>query len=134
MQLNPDLIRDILLKAELGSYSILGSDDGWFDDDEKNYQKPKELSSYSDKEIEYHVNYLKEIELLITKVNYGKLIDILDLTVKGHDFVSNIKNDENWNKIKEISDNIGSSSVETLIKISDKLISELIDNQFIQHQ
>lgn len=134
MQLSPDLIRDILLKAELGSYSILGSDDGWFDDDEKNYQKPKELSSYSDKEIEYHVNYLKEIELLITKVNYGKLIDILDLTVKGHDFVSNIKNDENWNKIKEISDNIGSSSVETLIKISDKLISELIDNQFIQHQ
>lgn len=127
MQLNPDLIRDILLKAELGSYSILGSADGWFDDDGKNYQKPKELSSYSDKEIEYHVNYLNEIELLITKVNYGKLIDILDLTVKGHDFVSNIKNDENWNKIKEISDNIGSSSVETLIKISDKLISELID-------
>jgi hypothetical protein len=134
MQINPDLIRDILLKAELGSYSILGSADGWFDDDGKNYQKPKELSSYSDKEIEYHVNYLNEIELLITKVNYGKLIDILDLTVKGHDFVSNIKNDENWNKIKEISDNIGSSSVETLIKISDKLISELIDKQFIQHQ
>ena len=134
MQINPDLIRDILLKAELGSYSILGSADGWVDDDGKNDQKPKELSSYSDKEIEYHVNYLNEIELLITKVNYGKLIDILDLTVKGHDFVSNIKNDENWNKIKEISDNIGSSSVETLIKISDKLISELIDKQFIQHQ
>ena len=71
---------------------------------------------------------------MITKADYGKLIDILDLTVKGHNFVSNIKNDENWNKIKEISDNIGSSSVETLIKISDKLISELIDNQFIQHQ
>ena len=124
MRLNPDLIRDILLKAELESYSILGSGDGWFDDDEKNYQKPKELSSYSD----------KEIDLLITKADYGKLIDILDLTVKGHNFVSNIKNDENWNKIKEISDNIGSSSVETLIKISDKLISELIDNQFIQHQ
>ena len=45
----------------------------------------------------------------------------------------NIKNDENWNKIKEISDNISSSSVETLIKISDKLISGLINNQFIQN-
>lgn len=119
MRLNPDLIRDILLKAELESYSILGSGDSWFDDDEKNYQKPKELSNYSDKEIEYHVKHLKEIDLLITKADYGKLIDILDLTVKGHNFVSNIKNDENWNKIKEIS---------------DKLISELIDNQFIQHQ
>ena len=119
MQLNPDLIRDILLKAELGTYSILGSADGWFDDDEKNYQKPKELSSYSDKEIEYHVNYLKEIELLITKVDYGKLIDILDLTVKGHNFVSNIKNDENWNKIKEIS---------------EKLISKLIDKEISLYQ
>ena len=129
-----NLPNEILLKAELGTYSILGSGDGWFDDDEKNYQKPKELSSYSDKEIEYHVKYLKEIDLLITKANYGKLINILDLTVKGHNFVSNIKNDENWNKIKEISDNIGSSSVETLIKISDKLISKLIDKEISLYQ
>ena len=27
MQLNPDLIRDILLKAELGSFKILKNDD-----------------------------------------------------------------------------------------------------------
>ena len=135
MRLNPDLIRNILLKTELGSFEVLSSInyDDWFSHGKKEYQKPQEFLNFSDIEIEYHVDYLIKSDFITTKATYGNTIDISDLTIKGHNFVSNIKNDENWNKIKEISDNIGSSSVETLIKISDRLISELINNQFTQN-
>ena len=44
-------------------------------------------------------------------------------------FLEGIGNDENWNKIKEISNNIGSTSINTLIEISEKLISKLIDKE-----
>lgn len=134
MQLNIDLIRDILLKAELNPFEILVSNDYFFDESDENYQKPKEFSCYSDEEIEYHVKYLEKTDFLKTKLSCGRKIKVTDLTTKSHIFVSNIKNIENWNKIKEISDNIGSSSIETLIKISEKLISKLIENHFIQFQ
>ena len=142
MQLNPDLIRDILLKAELGSFKILKNDD----DDvnffkllkdkntlkqfEEKYQKPEEFLSYSNREIEYHTLFLKEAELIVIKKNsINVTLEISDLTVAGHNFVSNIRNDKNWNKIKEISNNVCSTSINTLIEISEKLISKLIDKE-----
>lgn len=135
MYLNPDLICNILLKTKLSSFEVLSSTnhDDWFSHGKKEYQKPQEFLNFSDIEIEYHVDYLIKSDFIATKATYGNTIGISNLTIKGHNFVSNIKNDENWNKIKEISDNIGSSSVETLIKISDKLISGLINNQFTQN-
>ena len=145
MQLNPDLIRDILLKAELGSFKILKNDDDdvnffkllkdkntlkQFEEEKEKYQKPEEFLSYSNREIEYHTFFLKEAELIVIKKNsINVTLEISDLTVAGHNFVSNIRNDKNWNKIKEISNNVGSTSIDTLIEISEKLISKLIDKE-----
>ena len=145
MQLNPDLIRDILLKAELGSFKILKNDDDdvnffkllkdkntlkQFEEEKEKYQKPEEFLSYSNREIEYHTLFLKEAELIVIKKNsINVTLEISDLTVAGHNFVSNIRNDKNWNKIKEISNNIGSTSINALIEISEKLISKLIDKE-----
>ena len=145
MQLNPDLIRDILLKAELGSFKILKNDDNdvnffkllkdkntlkQFEEEKEKYQKPEEFLSYSNREIEYHTLFLKEAELIVIKKNsINVTLEISDLTVAGHNFVSNIRNDKNWNKIKEISNNVGSTSINTLIEISEKLISKLIDKE-----
>ena len=145
MQLNPDLIRDILLKAELGSFKILKNDDDdvnffkllkdkntlkQFEEEKEKYQKPEEFLSYSNREIEYHTLFLKEAELIVIKKNsINVTLEISDLTVAGHNFVSNIRNDKNWNKIKEISNNVGSTSINTLIEISEKLISKLIDKE-----
>ena len=145
MQLNPDLIRDILLKAELGSFKILKNDDDdvnffkllkdkntlkQFEEKKEKYQKPEESLSYSNREIEYHTLFLKEAELIVIKKNsINVTLEISDLTVAGHNFVSNIRNDKNWNKIKEISNNVGSTSINTLIEISEKLISKLIDKE-----
>ena len=133
MQLNIDLIRDILLKTELGSFKFSKKYNNWDEDKEYNYSKSKDFPNYLNIEVEYHLNFLKEVELLILELKYGTY-EIFDLTVKGHSFVSNIRNIENWNKIKDISNNVGSSSIETLIKISEKLISELIDKQINQYQ
>lgn len=145
MQLNPDLIRDILLKAELGSFKILKNDDDdvnffkllkdkntlkQFEEEKEKYQTPEEFLSYSNREIEYHTLFLKEAELIVIKKNsINVTLEISDLTVAGHNFVSNIRNDKNWNKIKEISNNVGSTSINTLIEISEKLISKLIDKE-----
>ena len=150
MQLNPDLIRDILLKAELGSFKILKNDDDdvnffkllkdkntfkQFEEEKEKYQKPEEFLSYSNRETEYHTLFLKEAELIVIKKNsINVTLEISDLTVAGHNFVSNIRNDKNWNKIKEISNNVGSTSINTLIEISEKLISKLIDKEISLHQ
>ena len=150
MQLNPDLIRDILLKAELGSFKILKNDDDdvnffkllkdkntlkQFEEEKEKYQKPEEFLSYSNREIEYHTLFLKEAELIVIKKNsINVTLEISDLTVAGHNFVSNIRNDKNWNKIKEISNNIGSTSINALIEISEKLISKLIDKEISLYQ
>ena len=150
MQLNPDLIRDILLKAELGSFKILKNNDNdvnffkllkdkntlkQFEEEKEKYQKPEEFLSYSNREIEYHTLFLKEAELIVIKKNSITVtLEISDLTVAGHNFVSNIRNDKNWNKIKEISNNVGSTSINTLTEISEKLISKLIDKEISLHQ
>ena len=150
MQLNPDLIRDILLKAELGSFKILKNNDNdvnffkllkdkntlkQFEEEKEKYQKPEEFLSYSNREIEYHTLFLKEAELIVIKKNSITVtLEISDLTVAGHNFVSNIRNDKNWNKIKEISNNVGSTSINTLIEISEKLILKLIDKEISLHQ
>ena len=150
MQLNPDLIRDILLKAELGSFKILKNDDNdvnffkllkdkntlkQFEEEKEKYQKPEEFLSYSNREIEYHTLFLKEAELIVIEKNSITVtLEISDLTVAGHNFVSNIRNDKNWNKIKEISNNVGSTSINTLIEISEKLILKLIDKEISLHQ
>ena len=150
MQLNPDLIRDILLKAELGSFKILKNDDDdvnffkllkdkntlkQFEEEKEKYQKPEEFLSYSNREIEYHTLFLKEAELIVIKKNSITVtLEISDLTVAGHNFVSNIRNDKNWNKIKEISNNVGSTSINTLIEISEKLILKLIDKEISLYQ
>ena len=150
MQLNPDLIRDILLKAELGSFKILKNNDNdvnffkllkdkntlkQFEEEKEKYQKPEEFLSYSNREIEYHTLFLKEAELIVIEKNSITVtLEISDLTVAGHNFVSNIRNDKNWNKIKEISNNVGSTSINTLIEISEKLVSKLIDKEISLHQ
>ena len=150
MQLNPDLIRDILLKAELGSFKILKNNDNdvnffkllkdkntlkQFEEEKEKYQKPEEFLSYSNREIEYHTLFLKEAELIVIKKNSITVtLEISDLTVAGHNFVSNIRNDKNWNKFKEISNNVGSTSINTLTEISEKLISKLIDKEISLHQ
>lgn len=125
MKLNPDCVRDILLTVEentsFSKYMSIDSD-----------SKFDRIESYTFEETLYHI---KQCELtgFFTKVSWyldGSCI-ILDLSPSGHKFIADIRSDTAWNKTKEISKKVGSSSLDTLKQISIGVISELVKKQFI---
>ncbi|CAI3543021.1 MULTISPECIES: DUF2513 domain-containing protein [Clostridium] len=140
MKLNPDCIRDILFAVEektsyTSSFVYKPSvkfNDFLFDDDtDNNSIVPEILESYTDEEILYH---LKQCELsnFFTKINWSpsNLCVIDDLSPLGHNFLSDIRSNTNWNKIKNIAQNTGSSSLTALKDIAVAVISEVIKSQF----
>ena len=126
MKLNPDCIRDILLTVE--EYTGFSSTMGYPGD---NY---KLLSIYSTDEVLYHIKQC-ELSGLITKVSWflGGACAIHDLSPEGHKLLADIRSDTTWNKTKEISKKIGSSSIDALKQIASGVISELIKSQLSGH-
>lgn len=126
MKLNPDLIRDILLTVEehCGFNHYL---------EIKINKKPfKRLFNYSHEEILYHVEQCK-LNDFFSQVHYydgGECIDIFYLTPKGHEFIENIRNEDNWKQTKQCANKIGSFSLDVLSKIAINVISSLIQSQF----
>lgn len=125
MRLNPDCVRDILLQVEENSFRIEHSD--------RNINFPFEsftfLKLYSYEEVAYH---LKQCDLMnfIEMKRYLGYIDVYDLYPAGHSFLANIRNENNWNKTKNIAKNIGSFSIDTLKDVASNVISNLITNNF----
>lgn len=126
MKLNPNCIRDILLTIEnnnFGEYMTL-------------IELNNKLSNYTQDELHYCCLKLKEADFLelstlrIVGYNVEQIKTINDLTFKGHEFLENIKNDNNWNKTKDIAKTVGSFSINTLKDISVSVISNLISAQF----
>lgn len=124
MKLNPECIRDILLTVEENtSFSQLM---------EYPFNNAyTRLLVYNEEEVLYHIKQC-QLSGLLTKVNWylegGCLIH--DLSPIGHEFLVNIRNDNNWKKTKEISKDIGSASLDVLKQIAAKVISNLIEKQF----
>ena len=125
MRLNPDCIRDILLQTENGSFRIYHSSRN----NEAAFNDLEFLKSYSFEEVTYHI---KQCDLMnfIEISESIKYIDIHDLYPEGHTFLANIRDDNNWNKTKNIAKNIGSFSLEALRDIAANIISNLITNNF----
>lgn len=126
MKLNPDCIRDILLvtedKTNLHTSLMFNADDAGADNDL--------LSNYSTEELLYHV---KQCELTgffndaIWTVGGTCIVD--HLSPKGHEFLSDIKSDTNWKKVKDISKKVGSSSLNAITTIATGVISSIIQSQ-----
>lgn len=51
------------------------------------------------------------------------------LSPTGHQFLSDIRSDNNWNKTKEIAKNIGSDSLSALKDIAAGVITAMIQKQ-----
>ena len=124
MKLNPDCIRDILLCVEantdLQHFLSIGPQD-----------IPEEISQYSLDEIMYHIKQAELSGLLIAPSWYldgGCMIKYL--LPSGHQFLSDIREDTNWNKTKEIAKTVGSNSLDALKQIATEVISSVIKNQF----
>ena len=122
MRLNPDCIRDILFAIEdlstpnslLLSSQITGT---------------KFLNKYSHDEILYHLQQLDWSGFIVTP-NRNKTIDglffINDLSPAGHEFISNIRKDNNWNKVKSISKEVGSETLSSIKSMAENVISSAI--------
>ena len=121
MKLNPDCIRDILFVVENNAtYSNDVSEETIF----------KELGSkYPKEEILYHVRQCEHSGLFLKVVHYFGGFSIQDLSPYGHQFINDIRQDNNWNRTKDIAKNVGSFSLDVLKEISSQVIATLISNQ-----
>lgn len=123
MKLNPDCVRDILFAIEDLSkpYSLLSSDMLC----ETNF-----LKNYSEDEVLYHLQQLDWAGYIITPSRH-KTIDgsfiINDLSPIGHEFISDIRKDTNWNKVKTISKEVGTETLSSIKSIAEGVITSAIN-------
>ena len=122
MKLNSDCVRDILIAIE----------------DSTNFQEAINnnqletldvLNPYTSEEILYHLRQLSWAGLIQDFNYYGDAgYSILDLSPKGHEFLNNIRSDENWNRTKNLASKVGSRSLSALQQIASGVISATINH------
>ena len=122
MKLNPDCIRDILFAIEDLSKpnSLLTSEQ---------LSKTKFLSNYSAEEILYHLQQLDWSGYIMTPSRHKTLDGIFivnDLSPVGHEFISDIRKDTNWNKVKSISKEVGTETLTSIKSIAEGVIATAI--------
>lgn len=123
MKLNPDCVRDVLFAIEdlSGPDSFIASDE---------LANTKFLhDKYSEDEIVYHIRQLDWAGYIKTP-NKNRTIDgiyfVNDLSPLGHEFISDIRKDTNWNKVKSISKEVGTETLSSLKSIAEGVISAAI--------
>jgi hypothetical protein len=120
MKLNPDCIRDILLTVEENTgYQQFMSYPG------KGVYPF--LSKYSEDEVYYHIYQCKDSGFFRDlKTFLGGSLLITDLSPFGHEFLANIRQDTNWQKVKDTAKKVGSTSLSAIAQIAAGVIQGLI--------
>lgn len=120
MRLNPDCVRDILLTVEelsgFGSYVEF-----------RDSEDCDRLKEYSLDTVRYHIKQC-ELSGFFTKVTWylsGECV-VQDLSPAGHEFISNIRADTNWSKVKSKAKIVGSESLSVLAQIAGQVISAML--------
>lgn len=119
MQINNECVRDILFTIEKNSTIEFPC---CISDECKDYPK---LEKYEYGQLAYHLRYL-EMKGLIFVPN-SLLINCYDLMPDGHEFLSNIRDDNNWQKIKSVSSNIGFASLKIISAIAEGVATAAIN-------
>ncbi len=135
MKLDYDCVRDILLYVEDNAdiehdavfKNVLGH---CFHDPNKYYPCSVIADKYGYDVVYYHLNYCCKARLIEPYDDYADTISVSDLTPAGHDFLANIRDDSIWNNIKDISNKVGSRSLDALVQISSNVVTTLIKSQF----
>ena len=87
------------------------------------------INVYGNDPLIYHVNYIANAGLAYradADANPHQVV-ISDLTPKGHDFLANIRNNDNWAKVKDIATKAGVSGLNAAIKIATGVASTLLE-------
>lgn len=125
MRLNPDCIRDILFYVEENAgYSEMIP---FYTNLERFNIKLK--NDYPADVILYHLELCEEYGYLTIYSHTMGAINVKRLSVSGHEFLENIRQDTNWNKTKEVAKSAGSTSIEILSNIASNLITALISKK-----
>ena len=126
MRLNPDCLRDVLLIVE--SASAFDKIVTATDFEQSSLFEKDSLETWL-----YHIRQAKQAGLLDdTKFTLDGLFLIKDLTPEGHEFLSNIREEHNWSKTKQIAAKIGSFSVNTISTIATNVVTSSID-RYLSH-
>lgn len=121
MKLDEDCVRDILLVTEkYSTYASQIRDATYFD----------ELKQYSERKILYHINQCAMAGLIVGVKDTMEYIYVGDLSPEGHEFLAKIRQDDNWNKTKEVANKIGVTSLDTLKDIATQVIANVISGHF----
>lgn len=125
MKLNPDCVRDILLKVE----ELPDVHHHWGFTDQN---VPDLFPQYTKEEIFYHLRQCDLCGFLLNpshSINYS-CYSVYDLTPEGHEFLNNIREDSVWTGVKKVATKIGATSLSALVQISSNVITQLIKSQF----
>lgn len=120
-----DCIRNILLQVEETPFTVYRDSD---EDDEKD-SGLSFIDKYDDKTLLYHINLANELGLIKASICIG-MSSVLDLSAQGHLFLADIREENVWNKTKEISKQVGASSLDTVKQIAVNVVSSLISGYF----
>lgn len=124
MKLNLDCMRDILIEMEKSEYG------------EPLYPSRiyKALPQYSEDEINYSIVKMKEAGFIKaatqSRMEYDTVVVRLDdITYQGHQFLADVRSDTIWNKTKSILNEIGSTSISSVIQVASGVIQTIISNK-----
>ncbi len=125
MKLDIDCVRDILLTVEENT--------GY-----NEYMTVSEMSinydllkKYDSNKVMYHIIQSAKANLIdAEQVDLAGNIMIKDLTPYGHKFIANIRENSNWNKVKKIANEVGTTSLEAIMQIAINVIGGIITSKF----
>jgi predicted transcriptional regulator len=86
----------------------------------------EELQQYDKETLTYHIQILKDGELIkdYAKAGYMGIISVNDLTWKGHQYLDNIREDHIWKAVKEKASKVGSVSLQVMIPLATAIIQQ----------
>lgn len=121
MRIDNDCIRDILFVIEENSTSEQAC---YMDEFETSYPR---LANYNNDKLKYHIRYLLMKGLIFRPDE--RTVNLYDLLPDGHEFLANIRNDNNWNKILSVSSSIGFASLKVISAIAEGVATAAINTQ-----
>lgn len=119
MELNKDCVRDVLLSCE----ELLKMDEEGYMNSLSHEELEQVLPNYKTEDIIYTVVKLKEagfLDVKVTRASGNILVDVRinDITFTGHEFLNNIRDDNNWKKVKAIAKSVGAFSINMIAQIA----------------
>lgn len=125
MRLNPDCIRKLLFYFEENTSTrpIICN--------------PTEISQEIEFDVDTTEYHIRQCEYHGFFIGYRENVNdynfyLEDISPSAHEFLANIRSDTIWKKIKNVAFQIGVSSLPSLIQLSEKFVTQLIQTHIVQ--